>query len=151
MSDRKSIKNWAKDDRPREKLIEKGPLALSNAELLAIIIGSGNKKKSALDVAKEILEDCDNNIDTLCHKTYHQFLKFDSIGLAKAVTIAAAIELCRRRQPKEIKIIGCSQDLYDAVLPMVIDSNYEMVLVVYMAKNHGILKISIIGEGGVDA
>src|ERR1700744_2876194 len=93
-----SIKNWALDDRPREKLFLKGSATLSNSELLAILISNGNKEKSALDLAKEIFQLGNNNLNELGKLTLKDFQKIKGIGEAKAVTIAAALELGRRRQ-----------------------------------------------------
>src|SRR5205807_1417 len=93
-----SIKNWAVDDRPREKLISKGPPALSDSELLAILINNGSKEKSAVEIAKEILKLGNNNLNELGKLTLREFQQIKGIGQAKAITIAAALELGRRRQ-----------------------------------------------------
>jgi DNA repair protein RadC len=98
-----SIKNWAIDDRPREKLIEKGKATLSNAELLAILINNGYKDKSALKLAQEILQLCNNNFQELHKLDIIDFAKVKGIGTAKAVTIIAALEIGKRRHLETLK------------------------------------------------
>src|SRR5258707_8307154 len=93
-----SIKEWAKDERPREKLLSKTPIALSDSELLAILINNGTKHKSAVDLSKEILRTVSNNLNELAKLSVRDLMKIKGIGEAKAVTIAAALELGRRRQ-----------------------------------------------------
>ena len=90
MTDKVSIKNWAIEDRPREKLMEKGEEALTNAELLAILIGSGNSKQSAVDLMSDILEACDGKLSQLSLMTINELMTFNGIGEAKAITIKAA-------------------------------------------------------------
>ena len=97
-----SIKTWASDDRPREKMLLKGASSLSNSELLAILINNGSKTRSALDLAKEILLLGANNLNELGKLSIHDFQKVKGIGNAKAITIAAALELGRRRHSEEI-------------------------------------------------
>ena len=94
---RLNIKEWAEEDRPREKMIAKGPAALSDAELLAILIGSGNLEETAVELTRRILASCANNLNTLGKMSIHDLCAFNGIGPAKAVTIAAALELGRRR------------------------------------------------------
>ncbi len=151
MSIRKSIKNWAEEERPREKLIAKGEKSLTAAELLAILIGSGNKRKSALDVAREILDDCDNKIDNLCRLSYSDLLKYESIGEAKAATIVAALELSRRRENTIGEQIIKSEDIFKAVVSKVVDESQEIALAIYLNNSNNIIRIKQIGLGGIDS
>lgn len=151
MSIRKSIKNWAEEERPREKLIAKGEKSLTAAELLAILIGSGNKRKSALDVAREILEDCDNKVENLYRLTYSDLLKYEAIGEAKAVTIVAALELSRRRENSIGEQILKSEDIFNAVVSRVVDSNQELAFAIYLNNSNGIVRIKQVGVGGIDS
>lgn len=151
MKYRKSIKNWAEDERPREKLINHGPKSLTSAELLAILISSGNKRKSALDIAHEILSDCDEKIDNLCRLSYSDLLKYDAIGNAKAVTIIAALELGRRRKNDAVSQVLKSEDIFNALVSRVIDENRELAFAVYLSSSNGILRILNVGIGGIDS
>lgn len=150
MNERKSIKDWAEDERPREKLINLGPKSLTQAELLAILISSGNKRKSALDIAREILADCDNKIDNLCKLSYSDLLKYEAIGEAKAVTIAAAVELGRRRENIVSEQIQNSQDILTTIAPKVIDESRELAYAIYLNNSNRIIKIANVGVGGID-
>ena len=150
MNNRKSIKNWAEDERPREKLINLGPKSLTQAELLAILISSGNKRKSALDIAREILADCDNKIDNLCKLSYSDLLKYEAIGEAKAVTIAAAVELGRRRENIVSEQIQNSQDRFTTIAPKVIDESRELAYAIYLNNSNRIIKVANVGVGGID-
>lgn len=150
MNEHKSIKNWAEDERPREKLINLGPKSLTQAELLAILISSGNKRKSALDIAREILADCDNKIDNLCKLSYSDLLKYEAIGEAKAVTIAAAVELGRRRENIVAEQLHSSQDIFAAIAPKVIDESRELAYVIYLNNSNRIIKVANVGVGGID-
>ena len=150
MKYRKSIKDWAEDERPREKLINHGPKALTQAELLAILISSGNRHKSALDIARDILADCDNKIDNLCRLSYSDLLKYDAIGEAKAVTIAAAVELGRRRESLMSEQILKSEDIFKVLVSKVIDESRELAYAIYLNNSNGIIKIANVGIGGID-
>ena len=111
-----SIKNWAPEDRPREKLLMKGKSALSDAELIAIILGSGNFKESALDLAKRILRDVDNDLIKLGSISVERLMKYQGVGQAKAVSIAAAIDLGRRYRESAVKktnSIQGSKDVFE--------------------------------------
>ena len=96
-----SIKNWSQDDQPREKLRDKGKATLSDAELLAILIGSGTRNESAVELCKRILASVDNNLNALGKLSMKQLMEFKGIGEAKAITIIAALELGRRRRSEE--------------------------------------------------
>ena len=151
MTDRKSIKDWSEDERPREKLINLGPKSLTSAELLAILISSGNRRKTALDIAREILADCDNKIDNLCRLTYSDLLKYEAIGEAKAVTIEAALELGRRRENVVAEQILSSEDIFKAVVSKVVDENREYAYALYLNNSNGLIRIVNVGIGGIDS
>ena len=124
-----SIKTWASDDRPREKMLLKGASSLSNSELLAILINNGSKTRSALDLAKEILLLGANNLNELGKLSIHDFQKVKGIGNAKAITIAAALELGRRRHSEEIlqRIkINNSKEIAVYLKTILKDFNYEV-------------------------
>jgi len=150
MDNRKSIKDWSEDERPREKLINLGPKALTSAELLAILISSGNRRKSALDIAREILADCDNKVDNLCRMTYSDLLKYEAIGDAKAVTIEAALELGRRRENIVAEQIHGSEDIFKTVVSKVVDENREYAYALYLNNSNGLIRLVNIGIGGID-
>ena len=152
MSIRKSIKNWAEEERPREKLIAKGEKSLTAAELLAILIGSGNKRKSALDVAREILDDCDNKVENLYRLTYSDLLKYEAIGEAKAVTILAACELGKRRQlekAQERQRIDSATAIYEHMHPLMQDLNTEEAWILLMNQDYKLIKTVRISRGGI--
>ncbi|MFV0237425.1 MAG: UPF0758 domain-containing protein, partial [Flavobacteriales bacterium] len=118
---KKSIKNWAVDERPREKLISNGKETLSKAELITILINSGSHKESALDISHKILHSVDYNLHNLGRLTVSNLCKFKGIGPAKAITIITALELGRRRileKAHEKNIITCSQDLFNLMSPL---------------------------------
>lgn len=151
MVDRKSIKNWAEEERPREKLISQGAKSLTASELLAILIGSGNTRKTALDVAREILDDCDNKVDNLYRLSYSDLLKYEAIGVAKAVTIVAALELSRRRELIMGEPLLKSEDIFKAIVSRVVDENQELAFAIYLNNSNVIIRIKQIGLGGIDS
>lgn len=154
MNQPNSIKNWAEDERPREKLLTKGPAALSDAELLAILINSGTKEKSALDLAREILKLADNNLHSLGRLGVEAFQQTKGIGEARAITIAAALELGRRRQMSaglEKKTITQSRDAAEIFIPLMRDLGYEVFYVMYLTQSSSILRVENIGKGGLTA
>jgi DNA repair protein RadC len=147
-----SIKNWAPDDRPREKLFSKGPTTLSNSELLAILINNGNKEKSALDLAKEILKLGSDNLNELGKLTLKEFQQVKGIGEAKAVTIAAALELGRRRQAAtafEKPTIRSSVDIATYLRAIIKDYSYEVFAVLFLNQANKINHFEIISKGGI--
>ena len=147
-----SIKNWAMDDRPREKLFLKGPSNLSNSELLAILINNGSKQKSALDLAKEILQLGNNNLNELGKLTLKEFQQIKGIGEAKAVTIAAALELGRRRQAAaafEKPTIRTSNDIATYLQASIKDYSYEVFAVLFLNQANKINHFEIISKGGI--
>lgn len=147
-----SIKLWAEEDRPREKLLNKGTEALSNAELLAILIGSGSRKESAVDLCKRILESVDNSLDVLGRKSVLDYMQFNGIGEAKALTIVAAMELGRRRKLSEVqnvKQIKASCDIFDIMQPILADLEHEEIWAIYMNRANRVLNKRLISSGGL--
>ena len=148
---RKSIKDWAEDDRPREKLLSKGTEALSNSELIAILIGSGTKTKSAVDVAKEVLNRAKDNLNELGKLSIKELMKTDGIGEARAITIAAALELGRRRQATESQkqVVKNSADIAHYLQAQLKDKQHEVFAVAFLNRANKINHIEIVSEGGI--
>ena len=150
---RLSIKEWDEADRPREKLMNLGRQSLSNAELLAIIIGSGNAKQSAVDLAKDILASVDNSLHELSKLSYMDFCKrFDGIGPAKAINIVAALELGFRRKEAEIlqkDKISSSHDAYLALSHLMSDLSFETFWIILLDVKGKIIKTLCMSEGGL--
>ncbi len=149
----KSIKSWDVEDRPREKMLLKGKSALSNAELIAILMGSGSAQESAVDLAKRVLRGA-SSLNELGKKSIDFFTSFKGIGEAKAVTISAALELGRRRQAeaplKRIKI-SSSQDAYNVMGPLLEDLPHEEFWMLLLNRNNVIIVKEKITSGGVAA
>ncbi|GAF03416.1 RadC family protein [Saccharicrinis fermentans] len=148
-----SIKNWAVEDRPREKLLTKGISSLSNAELIAILIGSGNKNESAVDLSKRILNDVSNNLNELGKLTIDKLKRdYSGIGEAKAISIVAAMELGRRRKLSEAvekpRISG-SRDVYDLMHPLLADLPHEEFWVVLLNRANKVISTQKISQGGI--
>lgn len=146
-----SIRCWAEDDRPREKMALKGRSALSNAELLAILIGSGTKKKSAVDLAQEILSSFNNNLHQLSKKSIEDFCKFSGIGEAKAITIMAAMELARRRDqepPESLVHVKSSNGAYQVLKPRLTDLYHEEFHTIFLSRSNRVLCTELISKGG---
>jgi DNA repair protein RadC len=147
-----SIKNWATDDRPREKLMIKGREYLSDSELLAILINTGSRSTSALDLAKQILTLGNNNLDELGKLTLHNLMEIKGIGEAKAITIAAALELGRRRSISPIldkPFIRSSKDLIDYLKIALRDYPHEVFAVVFMNRANKINHFEVMSSGGI--
>ena len=147
-----NINQWAEEDRPREKLMRFGAEALSDAELLAILVGSGSTKETAVELMKRVLSECDNNLNTLGKMPIGELCKYNGIGEAKAITIIAACELGKRRQHekvKERKKISNSQDIYEYMHPMMQDLNTEEAWVLLMNQNFKLIKSARISRGGI--
>ena len=147
-----SIKNWAIDDRPREKLMLKGRENLSDSELLAILIGTGSRTASALDLAKEVLGLGHNNLHELGKLSLHELMKIKGIGEAKAISIAAALELGRRRSISPIigkPIIRSSQDLINYLKIVLKDYSHEVFAVVFMNRANKVNHFEMISFGGI--
>lgn len=146
------IKSWSPNDRPREKFLEKGRSSLTEAELLAIIIGSGTKKFTALDLAKEVLAACDNSLFELGKMEVNELCNLRGIGQARAIAIVAAIELGRRR--KEAKVtdkmkITCSKDAFDIISPFLQDQKHEEFWVIYLNRANKVIATKNISKGGI--
>ena len=152
ISEKKSIKNWAADDRPREKMIAKGKAALSNAELIAILIGSGNSTMSAVELAREILDSVGNNLIDLSNLSLDELMTHKGIGEAKAISIAAAMELGKRRRGAEASLkntINKAIDAYEYLLPYIEDFSQEHFLIMFLNRSNQVLKVECISTGGI--
>ena len=147
-----TIKKWSPEDRPREKLLLKGTAALSEAELIAILIGSGTAKLSAVEVAKKVLQQGDNNLNELAKLSVKDIMKIKGIGEVKAITIVAALELGRRRKEanngERLKITS-SKDAFDQVKSDLIDLPHEEFWVVLLNRANRVIKKKRVSEGGV--
>lgn len=147
-----SIKSWAEDDRPREKLLSKGRNALSDAELIAILIGSGSKNESAVELSQKILASISNNLNALGKLSVNDLMKFKGIGEAKAITIAAALELGRRRnreKPAKRDKIITSRDVFDVFYPQLTDLPHEEFWILLLNRANSIINKINISRGGV--
>ena len=152
MVDKLNINQWAEEDRPREKMMALGPQALSDAELLAILIGSGNTKESAVDLMKRVLADCNNNLNTLGKMTIHDLMQYNGVGSAKAITILAACELGKRRQKEKAEErpdLGTATKIYNHMHPVLQDCDVEEFWVLLMNQNHRLIKQVRISHGGI--
>lgn len=147
-----NIRSWAEEDRPREKLLLKGKAALSNAELIAILIGSGRASLSAVDLAKEVMGRVNNNINELAQQTVNDLRKNKGIGEAKAITIVAALELGRRRKDvieKQKRKIKNPQDIYDEMKPYMLDLRHEEFWILLLNQGNRVMKAVKVSVGGV--
>tara|TARA_R100000306_G_scaffold1332_2_gene3605 strand:- start:30350 stop:31048 length:699 start_codon:yes stop_codon:yes gene_type:complete len=147
-----SIKNWSEDDRPREKLLHKGRTGLSDAELIAILIGSGSREESAVSLSQRILASAENNLNQLGKLTIKDLMKFKGIGEAKAITIAAALELGRRRRAGEAlnrKKITSSQSVFELMQPIIGELPHEEFWIVYLNNSNKVLQTSQLSKGGI--
>lgn len=152
MSNNNSIKNWAEDERPREKLLHKGPGALSDAELLAILISSGTRERSALDLARDILKQAGNQLHDLGRLSVEELQQTKGIGEARAITIAAALELGRRRQMSaglSRQTITQSKDAAEILIPLMRDLGHEVFYVLYLSQSSSVIRCEHIGKGGL--
>lgn len=149
---RLNIKTWAEEDRPREKMLNQGRKALSDAELLAILFGSGNRGETAVDLAKRVLHACNDNLNELASWSPSRLQEFHGIGEAKALTICAALELGRRKQSTDSQDkmkISNSQDSYRILLPLLSDLDIEYFYVLYLNRAHKVIEKKIVSQGGV--
>ena len=149
-----SVKDWSPEDRPREKLLYKGVHSLSDTELLAIILGSGSREESVVDLSQRILLSVNNNINQLGKLSVKQLMQFKGIGEAKAISIVAALELGKRRKAEEIlnrERILCSKDIYDYFHPMLCDLSYEEFWILFLNRASKIIDRLKISQGGVSA
>ena len=148
-----SITQWALEDRPREKMMEKGAAALSDAELLAILIGSGNTEESAVELMRRLLLSCDNNLNSLAKWEVCDFSHFKGIGPAKSITVMAALELGKRRKQQDAKErvrITCSKDIYDIFQPIMCDLEREEFWVLLLNQAAKLIDKIRISMGGID-
>ena len=147
-----SIKSWAEEDRPREKLAMQGRRALSDAELIAILIGSGNRDESAVELSKRILHHCGNDLNKLGKISIAELSKFKGIGEAKAISIIAALELGRRRNETETKIpdvITGSRSAYDILRRHLVDLNHEEFWILLLSRNLKVIGKELVSKGGL--
>lgn len=150
--DKLNINQWAEEDRPREKLMRLGAGALTNAELMAILIGSGSPKESAVDLMKHILNDCDNNLNKLGRMSIRELQVYNGMGPAKAVSILAACELGKRRQMEKVqerKDLGSPQAIYDYMRPIMQDLDTEEAWIILMNQNYRLIKEERLSHGGI--
>lgn len=146
------INQWAEDDRPREKLLLKGKSALSDAELLAIILGSGSRNETAVGLARRILSSAGNNLHSLSRLSIRQLVAFRGIGEAKAITIAAALELGRRRRDSDsgdITKITSSLSVFDLMRPIIGDLGHEEFWVIYLNNSNKVVHKAQLSKGGI--
>ena len=147
-----SIKQWSEEDRPREKLASQGRQNLTDAELIAILIGSGSRELSAVDLAKRILANCNNDLNQLAKLSLKDLTKFKGIGEAKAISIAAALELARRRKPESFDIkksITSSADAFEIMKGHFLDLPHEEFRVLMLNQANKTIKQELIGRGGI--
>ncbi|MDD7317231.1 MAG: DNA repair protein RadC [Prevotellaceae bacterium] len=149
---RLSINNWSEEDRPREKLAAMGAESLTNAELLAILIGSGNTEESAGDLMKKILNDCKNRLNVLGKMSIAELTAYKGIGEAKAITILAACELGKRRQSEEVaerKDLGSATAIYNFMRPKMEDLDVEEAWVILLNQKFKLIKAERLSRGGI--
>ncbi len=147
-----SIKSWSEADRPREKLLAKGKKTLTDAELLAILIGSGSRNESAVSLCKRILAKAENNLNSLSRFTVSQLMNFKGVGQVKAITIVAALEIGRRQQDQEIPVhpkIKCSYDVFKCLRPILGDLSHEEFWVLYLDNSNKVVYKKMISSGGL--
>jgi len=147
-----TIKNWALNDRPREKLLQKGKLALSDAELIAILIGSGNTDESAVELSKRILFETKNNLNLLGKLSAQQLMTYKGIGEAKAISIIAAMELGRRRRTEdalELVKIASSSTVFELLQPIIGELPHEEFWILYLNNANKIIEMVQISKGGI--
>lgn len=147
-----SIKHWAEDDRPREKLLQKGKLSLSDAELIAILIGSGSRNESAVQLSKRILSFGKNNLNELGKLSVQQLCNFKGIGAAKAVAIIAALELGRRRRIEEAlekKKITSSASVFELMQPVIGELPHEEFWIIYLNNSNKVIEQLQLSKGGI--
>lgn len=147
-----SIKHWSEDDRPREKLLQKGKEALSDAELVAILIGSGSRNESAVDLCKRILGSAGNNLNALGKLSVKQLMGFKGIGEAKAISIVAALELGRRRRGEEALVqnkIVSSRSVFELMQPIIGELSHEEFWILYLNNSNKVIVKGQLSKGGI--
>ena len=152
MDNKLNINQWAEEDRPREKMERLGPQSLSDAELLAILIGSGSLQEDAVSLMKRILKDCANNLNTLGKMGLHDLCQYNGIGPAKAITIMAACELGKRRQmesPEKRPELSTATRIYNHMHPVMQDLDVEEFWILLMNQDHRLIKKMRIAHGGI--
>ncbi|MFT7343711.1 MAG: DNA repair protein RadC [Lentimonas sp.] len=152
MNQTTTIKSWAEDDRPREKLKLKGRHILSDSEVLAILLSSGTREKTAVELAQEILQHFNNDFHSLSRATIEDLKQFKGVGEAKAITIVAALEMGRRRRDalhKKKVLVTSSKDAFDLLQPFFMDLQHEEFYVIYLDRSNRILKYSQLSKGGL--
>ena len=155
MEDRKklNINQWAEEDRPREKMMKKGADALSEAELLAILIGSGNREETAVELMRRILSTCDNNLNELARWSVSDYARFKGMGPAKSITIMAALELGKRRKLQEAKertLVNCSRSIFELFHPLLCDLPQEEFWILLLNQACKVIDKVRISTGGID-
>lgn len=153
-NNRHSIKDWAEEDRPREKMMEKGEQALSNAELLAILIGSGTTKKSAVELMRDVMDSCGNRLSRLSQLSLEELTAFNGIGPAKAITLKAAAEMARRRTLEtsdDLVSISNAEETYKIMYPIMRDLPHEEFWVLLLNNSSKLLKKVKMSSGGLSA
>jgi DNA repair protein RadC len=148
-----SINQWSVDDRPREKMILNGAAALSDAELIAILIGSGNAEENAVELSRRMLGSCNNNLNTLAKWDIGNFSQFKGMGPAKSITVMAALELARRRNdaaPKKRERITCPHDVYSLFIPLLSDLPHEEFWSLLLTQAGTVIDKVKISSGGID-
>lgn len=154
MSEFKSIKNWNEEDKPREKLIEKGAESLTNAELIAILINTGTRNQSALDIAKQVMSLANSDILEMQQLHFEELKAVKGLGPKKAVTLLAAIEIGRRSRVAkalEKKTLLSSKDAFELLLPYYADLSQEQCVVIFLSQSNKVLNIKSVGKGGITA
>ncbi|MDR1526832.1 MAG: DNA repair protein RadC [Dysgonamonadaceae bacterium] len=149
-----SVKEWSPEDRPREKLLHKGVYVLSDTELLAIILGSGSKGESVVDLSQRILQSVNNNINQLGKLSVKQLMQFKGVGEAKAISIVAALELGKRRKAEEIlhrERILSSKDVYEYFYPLLCDLYYEEFWALFLNSASKVIDKLKVSQGGISA
>ena len=146
------ITNWSEDDKPREKLMLKGKSVLSDAELIAILIGSGSRNESAVDLSKKILASVDNSLNALGKVSISQLMNFKGIGEAKAISIIAALELGRRRRAEEVvelKKVTSSKVIFEIMQPIIGELPHEEFWIIYLNNSNKVISKSQLSKGGI--
>lgn len=146
------ITNWSEDDKPREKLMLKGKSVLSDAELIAILIGSGSRSESAVDLSKRILASVDNNLHALGKLSLSQLMNFKGVGEAKAISIIAALELGRRRRTQdaaELQKVTSSKIIFEIMQPIIGELPHEEFWIIYLNNSNKVISKSQLSKGGI--
>lgn len=154
MEQKLAINQWAEEDRPREKMVLHGVASLSNAELLAILIGSGSQEDSAVGLMKKVMNQYENNLCKLSKTTVEELCAFKGIGPAKAITILAAVELGRRRkeeEPEERPVMRCAENIYSYFYPLLCDLAVEECWILLLNQASKVIDRVKVGAGGLSA